>query len=165
MRFLVDTNVPKAANGEATPQASLTCIGTCVAKLWEIQQHHTLVIDDHWLILKEYMGQLQSSGQPGVGDAFLKWVLTNRANPDRCEYVSITPIEDATNFLEFPVDTALASFDRSDRKFVAVALSHAEPPIPILNAVDGGWWKHRDALKANNIEVHFLCPDAMIANE
>lgn len=161
MRFIVDTNVPKTANGEASPQASSICVRICVVRLSEIQQRHTLVLDDRWLIIKEYIGQLRSSGQPGVGDAFLKWVLTNQANPTRCECIPITPTEDGSSFVEFPQDPALSGFDPSDHKFVVVALAHTEAPIPILNAVDTDWWHYRVALASNGVEVDFLCPEVM----
>jgi hypothetical protein len=67
-------------------------------------------------------------------------------------------LEGDDNFLEFPVDRALKNFDRSDRKFVAVALAHPERP-PILQAVDSKWWGFKDALNRNGVRVEFLCPD------
>jgi len=143
MKLIVDTNVAVVANGRRqSPQASPSCVLTCVGRLRDLQLRHTLVLDDGWRILREYLRELSSIGQPGVGDAFLKWVLTNQTNPRRCEQVHITP-RDATQpdgeFCEFPADPALDGFDLSDRKFVAVAVAHAEHP-PILNAVDTDWW-------------------------
>lgn len=112
-------------------------------------------------ILREYTRQLRSEGQPGVGDAFLKWVLTNQANPLRCRHVPITLApdrEDENDFVEFPIDPRLAGFDRSDRKFVAVARSHPEHP-PILNAVDTDWRDYHEILAEHQVAVAFLCPD------
>jgi hypothetical protein len=107
-------------------------------------------------ILKEYMNNLSLSGQPGPGDAFLKWVWQHQSNEIRCARVHIT--EDASReFLEFPEAESLRQFDRSDRKFVAVALTSAHRP-EILNAVDSDWWHHRHALKACGIHIQFLCP-------
>ncbi len=117
-----------------------------------------LVLDDKWLILKEYMANLRPSGQPGSGDAFLKWVLTNHTNPDRCEFVSITPTGGASaDFEEFPRRPGLAGFHGDDRKFVAVAMAHPEHP-PILQAVDAEWWNLRDEFSAAGVAVEFLCP-------
>ncbi len=165
MRLIVDTNVPVVANGaSASPQAGPKCVRACVSKVREIQLQHILILDDGWHILREYMRELASSGQPGVGDAFLKWVLTNRANPQRCEIVHITPRNgriDPATFAEFPEDDALAGFDRSDRKFVAASVSHPERP-PILNAVDNDWWDYRMALERHGVRVEFLCPEVMI---
>ena len=158
MKVVVDTNVPKAANNE-TPQASLQCIFTCAKWIQDIEEQHSIVLDDRWRILKEYIRQLNSKGQPGVGDAFLKWVLTNLSNPKHCEQVHIT--EDAhRGYVEFPNDPDLGSFDSSDRKFVAVARTHPEHPL-ILNAVDTDWWDHRVAFERHGIHIKFLCPNYM----
>jgi hypothetical protein len=158
MKVVVDTNVPKVANRD-TSQGSLRCITTCAKYIQELQEQHILVLDDDWHILKEYTRQLKSRGQPGVGGAFLKWVLTNQHNPGRCEQVHIT--EDVHGgYLEFPNDPDLGNFDPSDRKFVAVALTHTEHP-PILNAVDTDWWDHRVTLERHGIRIKFLCPDYM----
>ena len=117
-----------------------------------------LVIDDGWEILSEYMANLRSQGQPGPGDAFLKWVLTNYPNSDRCIRVSICR-DEQFGYAEFPTDPDLAGFDLSDRKFVAVAVAHPEHP-PILNATDSDWWHYRDALGRHGIQIKFVCPDA-----
>ena len=58
MKVIVDTNVPVVANGEAS-HASPTCVIASVHKLRDIQVHHTLVLDDGWHILKEYMANLR----------------------------------------------------------------------------------------------------------
>ncbi|MBD2386974.1 hypothetical protein [Cylindrospermum sp. FACHB-282] len=162
MYFIVDTNVPIVANRK-TPQASLQCILVCVKKLQEImtQQQHILVLDNKWLIITEYKYKLSPTGQPGVGDAFLKWVLTNQNNLSRCQLVEITPTEEK-NFKEFPEDESLSGFDLSDRKFVAVALVHPEHP-PILNASDSDWSHFEAALAAYGVRVEFICPELMPA--
>jgi hypothetical protein len=160
MRVIVDTNVPKVANGQReAPHATPQCIATCTDWIHNILTQYVLVLDDNWHILGEYSRQLRSEGYPGVGDAFLKWVLTNQCNPKHCEQVHIT--EDAhRGYAEFPNEPDLDSFDSSDRKFVAVARTHPEHPS-ILNAVDTGWWDHRIALERHGIRIEFLCPDHM----
>lgn len=160
MAVVIDTNVPKTANGDATAQASPTCVRVCVAAISRIQHGEILVLDGNWRILNEYKGQLRASGQPGVGDAFLKWVLTNQANPQRCALVWLTAIDAPRLFAEFPDDPALVAFDPSDHKFVAVALSHPAHPS-ILNATDTDWWHFRNQLAAHGVTIDFLCPDAM----
>ena len=155
MNVIVDTNVPIVAN-RCAPQASVWCVAICSEKLAEIREEHTLVLDDGWHILGEYMHNLCSEGQPGPGDAFLKWVLTNRANPERCELVPITSQDEG--FAEFPGDRELADFDPSDRKFVAVAIAHPEHPH-IQNATDSDWWHYREVLEGHGVSVDFVCPD------
>ena len=156
MYVIVDTNRPVVANGRSS-QASPQCVINCLRRLREIQQGQILVLDDGWLIVKEYMKNLSSTGQPGVGDAFLKWVLTNIGNPQRCQLVPITEISE-NNFQEFPQDPALADLYLSDRKFVALALAHPEKP-PILNAVDSDWRNFHDRLSTHGVRVKFLCSE------
>jgi len=155
MTVVVDTNVPVVANSRSG-QASPDCVLVCLQRLDRITRTGRVALDDQWRIIREYQANLRSSGQPGVGDAFLKWILTNLANPERCELVSITPVGDETNFQEFPSDTALRRFDPSDRKFVAVALAHSQHP-PIIQAIDSKWWEFRIPLRRNGVKVEFLC--------
>ena len=116
-----------------------------------------IVLDEGNRILSEYGDNLRSDGQPGVGDAFLKWVYTYQWNSQRCDRVRITPTEDGSSFAEFPHDRELTGFDLSDRMFVAAARAHPDSP-PILNAVDTDWWLFRAALARNGVSVELLCP-------
>ena len=146
MVVVIDTNVPVVSNGKSS-QASPLCVLNCIGKLKRLFNDEDLVaIDDQWLMLKEYQINLSEAGQPGPGDAFLKWLLTNRTNPNRCQQVKITPTDNnKTDFEEFPDDPALSGFDPSDRKFIAVSLAHPQCP-PILQAVDSKWWDLRETL-------------------
>lgn len=117
---VVDTNVPVAANAMAN-HVSEDCVIHCVERLTRVRKKEVLLLDDGRLILQEYKGYLSPSGQPGFGDMFMKWVWTNQANPKHCKIISITAIDKKPYFREFPNDNELDAFDRSDRKFVAVA--------------------------------------------
>jgi hypothetical protein len=137
--FVIDTNVLVVANGKAE-QAGLDCIVACVNALEHVKKRGRLVLDESMLIFDEYQRYCSFSGQPGVGDAFFRWVFNNRYNNRRCEQVRLTPIADPLReFEEFPDEAALLSFDPSDRKFVAVALASQHSPS-VLNAVDSDWW-------------------------
>ena len=157
MTVVVDTNVPKVANG-FSEQASEDCVEICVEKLEQITTGEMkLALDDQRRIIDEYRRQLDPSGQPGFGDAFLKWVEINWTNPEWCDLVEITPVDGLEiNFEEFPDDSRLADFDPDDRKFVAVARAHPDKP-PILQAVDEKWRNFLDALHQNGIIVEYLC--------
>ena len=159
MTVIVDTNVAVVANG-GSGQASEECEETCINRLQEITNGEIkLALDDHRRIIDEYRGNLSPYGQPGVGDAFLKWVEINWSNPARCDLVPIMPVDDSeTEFEEFPDDPALVGFDPDDRKFIAVAYKHPEKP-PILQAVDSKWWGFRDALREKGVIVEFICED------
>ncbi|MFN8557994.1 MAG: hypothetical protein U0531_11845 [Dehalococcoidia bacterium] len=159
---VVDTNVLVAANARDT-HASPVCSRACKDALVTIQRSKRVVLDDGRRILKEYLANASSSGQPGVGDAFLLWVLRNQANRRHCEQVTITPRAGADdNFEEFPIDPDLAGFDRADRKFVAVALASNHQPA-VLNATDTDWYHHREALGRYGLRITFLCPELMHA--
>ncbi|HEY6327951.1 MAG TPA: hypothetical protein VI756_01350 [Blastocatellia bacterium] len=113
------------------------------------------------MILDEYNTYFSHSGQPGVGDAFFKWLWNNQANIRHCRKVRITETEpNGKGFEEYPDDPELADFDRSDRKFVATSLSHGSK-APVLNAADTDWWNYREALERNGVAVSFLCPELM----
>ncbi|MEW6236133.1 MAG: hypothetical protein AB1656_12165 [Candidatus Omnitrophota bacterium] len=157
MKYVVDTNVPIVANGRSE-QASSECVIACAEMIQKITNSGMIVIDNQWLIINEYSNKLNQKGQPGVGDAFLKWILTNNRNPCLCEQVKITPTNShKNNFKEFPNDQRLKKFDPSDRKFVAVARAHNEHP-PILQAVDAKWRNYRKILSEHDVTVQFLCP-------
>ncbi len=157
MEVVVDTNVGMVAN-RVMGEASRECVMACARRLGALMTSDRLILDDTRRILSEYVPNLSARGQPGIGTAFLKWVLTNLHNADRCRLVTITPrAEDERDFEEFPRDAALAHFDLSDRKFVAVAVA-ANGHIPILQAVDSAWWGLRAPLRTNGIVVEFLCP-------
>ena len=159
---VMDTNVAVVANGRAL-QAGDKCVGTCITTLIEMRGRHRVLLDEQGLILEEYRRHLSPSGQPGAGDAFFKWLWDNQGNLDHCRQIPITLIDGGRRgFEQFPDDPDLASFDRNDRKFVAVAIASDEQPS-ILNAADTDWWVHREALGRHGIILQFLCPELMQA--
>jgi len=158
-KCLVDTNVPKTANLATQPDSgsdvSDACVLACVEAVEHVINKRGLIIDTGDEIFNEYRQQLSMKGQPGIGDAFMKWVNDHRHNPEYCDRVTITKTGDSYN--EFPVHDGLDDFDKSDRKFVAAANAHVEKP-PILQATDSKWWGWKDALSEVGITVQFLCP-------
>lgn len=156
---VIDTNVLHVANNNAQ-QAGPTCVLNVISRLENVRDSNRVALDNCGFILKEYLDQkFHFLGQPGVGDAFFKWLFENQANSTVCESVTVTPLDDdGKGFVEFPKSPELDGFDRSDRKFVAVALASKNAP-PILNAVDSDWWEFREALAENGVIVEFLCLD------
>ncbi|MDP2644195.1 MAG: hypothetical protein Q8P24_04600 [Desulfobacterales bacterium] len=156
---VIDTNVGIVAN-RRHESANVDCILACIKALSKARQQ-VVVVDDAFRIFAEYRRYLSPSGQPGPGDAFFKWLWDNQGNRRRCQQINITALSFGDgDFLEFPHDPDLAGFDRSDRKFVAVAIASGTFP-PILNASDKDWWEYREALGRNGITVEFLCPELM----
>lgn len=148
MTFVVETNVALVANLKAD-HASQDCVLACTRVLKSIMESERVAIDDQWVVLSEYKKKLRSSGQPGVGDAFLRFVLTNLRNPLRCAAVTMS---------EFPDHPALAAFHSKDRKFVQVSLAHPDRPA-ILNAVDTDWRPFETHFMAHGVSIRFLCPE------
>lgn len=153
---VVDTNVLVVANQRSN--ASRACASSCATALINIKKFGVIVIDEGDRILSEYRGYCSVSGQPGIGDSFIRWIHDNRGRRDLVEIVRISPTEDGLTFMEFPEDEELAKFDPADKKFVAVANTHRNKPH-ILQAADSKWWGWKDPLKSSGITVEFLCPD------
>ncbi len=159
-KFLVDTNVPKTANYALNP-ADITdelagCILACVEAIDHVVKKGSLVLDAGDEIFTEYRNHLSMSGQPGVGDRFMKWVHDNRWSFPDADRVIIT--KNGESYDEFPDHDGLSDFDNSDRKFIAASNAHPAKP-PVLQATDSKWWGWKDALDEVGITVHFLCPD------
>lgn len=152
---VIDTGVGVVANGsdDISPECQLACIDV----LETVMRGGCLVLDDLDLIFTEYRRRLSMSGQPGPGDAFMLWVSTNRYNPTVCAHVTLTPLDvDEGLFAELEITPDLEAFDRSDRKFAAVARTY---PAPLYVSVDRGWSRNRAALERRGVELRFLCPD------
>jgi hypothetical protein len=147
MIFVVDTNVCVVANGD-TDHASPACVRACSQRLLELKPHQ-IAIDDGMEILREYKQRLHTKDEPRDGHAFYRWLVTNLYNQQRCVLVPMAA---------FPADPELSGFDMDDRKFVQVALAHAERP-PILNAVDSDWRNFEAPLATHGIRLEFLCPE------
>ena len=159
-KCLVDINVPKTANLATNPAeipSELTdCVLNCVEAIEHVVKNGGLVIDSGDEIFYEYRQNLSLSGQPGIGDRFMKWVHDNRWKFPDDDRVTITKNNDSYD--EFPHHVKLDDFDRSDKKFVAVANAHPKKP-QILEATDSKWWGWKDPLLEVDIIVNFLCPD------
>jgi len=153
---VIDTNVLHVAEG-MHGETSAECGLACSQRLLEIKNTGTVVIDDGFRALGEYQRKFDLKRHRGAGAAFLKWLLQNKANPKRVVRVSLTETAEDC-FAEFPDSQLEAAFDRSDRKFPAIANAHPAKP-PILQAVDSKWLHWWPALAKSGIRVEFLCPD------
>ena len=158
---VIDTNVPIVANyaikNSGQPDDLPTeCISACVETIAAVIKNKGLVIDSGDEIYVEYRTNCSLKGQPGLGDRFMKWVHDNRWKLPGKNRVAITKNNGSYN--EFPSHKGLSRFDRSDRKFVAVANAHPVKP-PIYQATDSKWWGWKDALDEAGIRVIFLCSE------
>ena len=76
-KCIVDTNVPVVANLTKDPldipDDLVDCVDACIAAIEYVTSGRgILVIDDGNEIFDEYRKQLSMSGQPGIGDRFMK---------------------------------------------------------------------------------------------
>lgn len=157
---LVDVNVAIVANGRKA-KVCPECELECVEVLQAIMERGRVAVDTLDRIWDEYRRHLDIAGEPGMGDQFLRWIHENQWTGGRCEKVPITPADaDSLDFEEFPRDPALARFDRSDRKYVAVSIVALTclGTATVLNATDSDWKHHESALLAHGVPVIHLCP-------
>ena len=149
--FVVDTNVAIVANSRDT-HADVACQLACITKLGRIVGQDVVALDETGYILDEYRAYLSHSGQPGVGDAFFKYVFDHQYQDLRVRRILVTPSDDdRRGFEELPEN----SFDRSDRVFLAVALVGE---AIVLNATDSDWHEHAALMDELDVEVEQLCP-------
>lgn len=156
MTAVVDTNVILVANG-AHDDVSPECVLECVRRLTQSMQGGSIAIDDAYRILSEYQNKTRPRKGKGVGDVFIKWVLTKLSDGRRVHLVPLTEMGE-DRFAEFPVSTLEAAFDRPDRKFAAVANAHPSRPA-IWQAADCKWLDWWPELQAQGVDVTFLCGD------
>jgi hypothetical protein len=157
---VVDTNVPLVASNRSGMPG--TCVLACIAALERLfNGERSVVLDEGGLLLEEYFRHLSASGQPSIGDAFLKWVLERQGMPQHVQFVPLLSLPDGS-FEQFPGDPELATFDPSDTKFVALACAHSDKP-PVLQASDSKWWGWKAALERCGVKVEFLCPTHVAA--
>ncbi|MFO7180611.1 MAG: RNA ligase family protein [Pseudomonadota bacterium] len=160
LRCVVDTNVITTANAN-DGDVPASCVLASAAALQAVMAKGHVFLDDGFRILQEYIANANARGEPGPGDAFLKWLLTHEWDAARVTHVPITEVEgDATSFVELPAPRDGTVYDPSDRKFLAVAAAHPEHP-PVLQSFDSKWWGWRAALAEIGVTIHFLCEDAI----
>ena len=156
LRCVVDTNVTVTANG-ANAGATPACVAASAKALQSVMEKGHVFIDDGGRIVAEYRANLSAKGQPGPGDAFLKWLLTHEWGGEKVTRVTVTPTAgDDEDFEELPEPPPDTFYDRSDRKFLAVAAASSEHP-QILQAFDSKWWGWQAALSNIGVTIHFLC--------
>ena len=160
---VIDTNVILTAKG-MSEQAWDECVTACQERLDQIiEGPERVVIDDDWIILREYINYLEdddSTADTRNGGYFLEWFIRNYENPEECVQVSITPSEDGTGFEELP--EAFSGFDSDDKKFIAVAVVYGQAyqqKATLLQSVDSQWYGSRNLFIENGLIVEFICEE------
>lgn len=155
MKVVIDTNVAIAANGRKTHacnKCQLACI-EFLESLTSVSGRRKIYLDDLDLLLNEYKPHLNFHGQPGIGDAFYKFLHDHKYSGKKISLVSITPNNDnGTGFDELPAN----SIDPSDRKILAISVVGS---AKIVNALDNDWHEKREFIAGLGIDVIQLCPE------
>jgi predicted nucleic acid-binding protein len=154
--FVVDTNVAIVANG-SSGHVDEQCESACIEALSAVLDRGVVVVDASGHIFNEYLDQL-NLGSRGMGGVFLKHVHDHQYSGERVRRVPITPAGDDCGFEELPPNR----FDRSDRKFLATAVSGG---AEVLNATDSDWAEQRDLTDALGVTVRQLCPQYAVKAE
>jgi hypothetical protein len=149
--YIIDTNVFIAANGRHSPQVSARGVEKCQEFVNGLFDNALVSIDSNNEIFHEYFSHMDFSGQPGVGDGFVKYLFDHQADSEICEIVEL--IRDEKCFYQvFSDKPDLLGFDKSDLKFIAVHLLSTYRS-PIANACDSDWAENKVLLDSRNIQV------------
>lgn len=155
MNLVIDTNVAIAANGRET-HASLACQFACIELLERLANSKSkdiVLLDSCELILDEYKRHLNFRGQPGVGDLFYKHLHDNAHSFGSVRLIRVTPNEiENQGFNELPAN----SLDKSDRKFLVVALIGNGT---LFNALDTDWHEQVEFISGLGVSIEQLCPE------
>lgn len=160
--LIIDTNVPlKASDIHPKDEIDQKCSQACLSFINALMDSDDLVVLDYGGdILKEYRKKIDLHQADNVASLFLIWIMRGLMTGKVIQY-QITKTGNNT-YAEFPESQELTGFDRSDRKFVALA--KVDPNCPsIYNGSDTDWWNFKEALKREGIHVVFLCEDYMRA--
>ncbi len=149
---IIDTNVAVIANRQNADVVE-SCADACIHFLISAQSGRVILIDDSDEVRKEYAKALRVERPYQLGAQFLLHVLQQQFNPQRVRRVVLAK-DDGGEFADFPNDPALAAFDRSDRKFAALA---KQTGVAVTNATDSDWADFQIPLNSNGIAVEFLC--------
>ena len=159
---IIDTNVFLGALPEQSQldARQRQCTEKCVEIVDMISNGHirTIIADVNETtgqseIMDEYYRKLRQHNVQGFAGKILK--LLNNMN--LIQYRVLAP-HPGRAYIEFPQDERLNNFDPSDKKFVAVSLADT-PHYPIIQSMDGKWWRWSDALKDHDVMVLFTNPD------
>lgn len=162
--YIVDTNVPLGAvNTENS--VPISCQQKCVSLISSILNGQArAVIDDKNEAIKEYRNKMYPDPNPSapIASWFLMYILTEYRE-DRVLRLPLTQNEEG-HFTTYPDDPRLASFDLSDKKWIALAKAYEEQfgePVPIVNATDSDWLHFEKALKENGLIIELLCREIL----
>lgn len=134
MTRVIDTNVPMVVK---LPEDHPPALRDACEQMLEniIESRVPVVTDEGGEIFEEYSHQLNLSGQPSLGDTFIRYIYDNRYQWDTAMRPDIQPGEPGANTYRV-LDGDHDEIDPSDRKFVAAA---KVADVPVVQATDTKW--------------------------
>ena len=155
MKCILDANVPAKASyilSDCKPE-ELDMVNACIEFIHDFinTPDSKVVLDMDWEIISEYERNILETD---MGKQFKKWLYTYISRMDVVNDMIKLETENG-RYCAFPDDAALQEFDSSDRKFIALALSHCETP-PIIQAADGKWLGFTEKLSEYGIQIEYL---------
>ena len=149
---IIDTNVAVVANGQ-NKDVQQSCIDACILFLTTARTDKIILLDEGDEIREEYARALVDARPHQLGMQFLVHILRNQFDTKFVKNIQLLKNADG-EFYDFPETPSLDKFDRSDRKFAALA---RKTKTAVTNATDSDWVDHHTALKKEGIDVNFLC--------
>lgn len=161
MISIVDENVLVVANDltrrslglhPICPEASDDCGLKCADALTELIENGIVGLDEGSEVFDKYKSHCSFSGQPGVGDAFLRAVFERGYIPNWARRINIRLDSD----INLPGSFLQCGFDNDDYVWIALAYNAGEP-AKILNAVDSDYSIHHSDCASIGVLVEELC--------
>lgn len=161
MTIVVDENVLIIANDltrrslglePLCPDANEDCGISCAEALLSLIENGRVGLDDGSEVLDKYKSHCSFSGQPGVGDTFLRAVFERGYVESWAERVIIRE----NGAIRLPNSFLNCGFDNDDHVWVAIAHNSSEK-AKILNAADSDYRIHAGDLSVLNLEIVELC--------
>jgi hypothetical protein len=148
--YIIDTNILIAANGNAR-HLKLSDTIKCQKFTASLFVDAVISIDDKQEIFTEYFRYANRSGQPGIGDAFAKYLWDHQFDNSKCEIVKIE-FHERCVYSVLADKESLLSFDRNDLKFIAVYFGSRNNPV-ICNACDSDWKEKKALLDEYSVKI------------
>lgn len=153
--YVIDANVMLTAGKRLAdiPDELLECWRGCIDFIRNIiHEKAKIVVDDAWEVLKEYDNTRTIIGYPNASGNFYQYVMTNQMQ--HLSFIHLNKTGEY-EYEKYPDDQNLKSFDRSDKKYIALAYNHDNKP-PIIEATDSKWWGIKKNLEAQGIGLQFV---------
>ena len=160
MKVIIDTNVIYLSREpiDDLPDDMVRCAEKCNRYLTEFLNNPNpkIVLDSTMAIYNEYKKAYESVKQTSqnVATRFCQWLFYYIRNIDPQDFIDL-PLDKRGQYVDFPKDKRLETFDLMDRKFVALANKHPERPF-IIEGSDCKWWGFREVFKDLGINVFFV---------